>query len=79
MQTSKTAINGMQAADETSVESFPWRISTLENSQLACLGDFECYRDFSPTMVSRKSRWCAVKHRRNDWASRFPKQGSSNK
>jgi Resolvase, N terminal domain len=27
---------------------------------------------------ARKSRWCAVNHRRNDWASHSPKQGSSN-
>jgi hypothetical protein len=27
---------------------------------------------------ARTSRWCAINHRRNDWASRSPKQGSSN-
>ncbi len=26
---------------------------------------------------ARKSPWCAVNHRRNDWASRSPSQGSS--
>ena len=28
---------------------------------------------------ARKSPWCAVNHRRNDWASRSPQSGSSNK
>jgi len=28
---------------------------------------------------ARKSLWCAVTHRRNDWASRSPGKGSSNK
>jgi hypothetical protein len=26
---------------------------------------------------ARKSPWCAVNHRRNDWASRSPSPGSS--
>ena len=29
--------------------------------------------------AARTSRWCAVNHRCNDWASRSPNQGSSNK
>ena len=28
---------------------------------------------------ARKSPWCAVNHRRNDWASRSPSEGSSKK
>jgi len=41
--------------------------------------DYGQSHQFGSRGKARESRWCAVNHRCNDWASRSPKQGSSNK